>query len=49
MQKSANSRSTFFFFIFRNFPPKRCQGGRHLHCQQTQSVFEEDEAEEAAE
>ena len=26
-----------------------CQGGRRLHCQRPESVFEEDEAEEAAE
>ena len=29
--------------------PKRCQGGRRLHCQRPQSVFEEDEEEETAE
>jgi len=28
-------------------PPKRCPGGRRLHPQRPQSVFEEDEAEEA--
>ena len=28
-------------------PQKRCQGGRRLHCRRPQSVFEEDEAEEA--
>ena len=28
---------------------KRCQGGRRLHCQLPQSVFEEDEAGETAE
>ena len=39
----------FFYFIFSKLPQKRCQGGRRLHCQLPQSVFEEDEAEETAE
>ena len=35
---------------FSKLPQKRCQGGRRrLHCQRPQSVFEEDEAKEAAE
>ena len=29
--------------------PKKCQWGRHQHCQRLQSVFEEDETEEATE
>ena len=37
------------FFFFSKLPPKRCPGGRRLHPQRPQSVFEEDEAEEAAE
>ena len=36
----------FFFLIFRN-GPKKGQGGRRQHCQRPQSVFEEDETEEA--
>ena len=38
--------------LFQNFPklpPKRCPGGCRLHPQRPQSVFEEDEVEEAAE
>ena len=31
-------------FIFE-IAPKMCQGGRCLHCQRSQIVFEEDEAE----
>ena len=33
----------------KNCPQKRCPGGRRLHPPRPQSVFEEDEAEEAAE
>ena len=36
----------FFKFYFSKMPPKRCPGGRRLHPQRPQSVFEEDEAEE---
>ena len=40
---------TIFFFNFLKLPPKKCQEGRHQHCQRPQSVFEEDETEEATE
>ena len=35
----------FFVLIFSKLPPKRCPGGRRLHPQRPQCVFEEDEAE----
>ena len=37
------------FFFFSKLPKKKCPGGRCLYRQRPQSVFEEDEAEEAAE
>ena len=39
----------FFCFNFSKLPPKSCPGGRSLHPQRPQCVFEEDEAEVAAE
>ena len=38
-----------FVFNFSKFPQKSCQRGRRLLHQRPRSVFEEDEAEEAAE
>ena len=46
--KKIKKSDKIFFLIFRNCP-QRCQGGRRLHLQRPQSVFEENEAEEAAE
>ena len=42
-------KKSFIFFYFSKLPPKKCQGGCHQHCQCPQSVFEEDETEEATE
>ena len=44
-----SSQPTFILYNFSKLPAKKCPGGRrqHHHCQCSQSVFEEDEAEEA--
>ena len=39
----------FLLFNFSKLPTKKCQGGRHQHCQRPQSVFEEDETQESTE
>ena len=45
--KKIKKSAQIFFFFFSTLPPKRCPGGRRLHPQRPQSVFEENEAEEA--
>ena len=40
--------TSFFLFNFSKLPPERCPGGRRIHPQNHQSVFEEDEVEEVA-
>ena len=47
-KKNKKKLDKLFLFNFSNLPPKRCPGGRRLHSQRHQSVFEEDEAEEVA-
>ena len=47
--KENQKKSDNFFLNFSKLPPKRCPGGRRLHPQRPQSVFEEDEAEVVAE
>ena len=47
--KKKKNQPHFVFSNFSKLSPKRCPGGRRLHPQRPQSVFEEDEAEEVAE
>ena len=47
--KKKSDKNFFFRFNFTKLPPKSCPVGRRLHPQRPQSVFEEDEAEVAAE
>ena len=47
--RKKEEKKSDFFFHFSKLPQKRCQGGRSLHPQPPQSVFEEVKAEEAAE
>ena len=49
IEKKKKKSRIFFFLHFSKLPQKRCQGGRSLHPQPPQSVFEEVKAEEAAE
>jgi len=46
-KKKKKNQPKFFLFYFSKLTPKRCPGGRRLHPQRPQRVFEEDEAEEA--
>ena len=48
-KKYKKNQPKFFLFYFSKLPPKRCPGGLRLYPQCPQSVFEEDEAEEATE
>ena len=43
-QKNKTKSQTKFFISFSILYPKRCPGGRRLHPQRPQRVFEEDEA-----
>ena len=48
-KRPLEKKKKLYFFNFSKLPPKSCPGGHRLHPQRPQSVFEEDEAKEAAE